>query len=85
MWQLQVEHLTPQCDVWLHRDGERLRGQGRAGVGSQWAAGQEGAVLVKALEKLSRHLRTLCMAQAAVARIWHTQAELYQNWLTETA
>lgn len=63
----------PQCDGWLYR----LRG--RADVGRQGAAGQEGVEVVEALEKLSQQLFMLCMAQAAVARIRHSQAELYQN------
>lgn len=64
---------------WLDSDGVRLRGRGRAGVGSQGTAGQEGIALVEALEMLSWHLLVLCTAQAAVARIRQTQAELYQN------
>lgn len=58
--------------------------RGRAGVGSHGAARQEGPILGETLEKLSWHLFMLCMAQAPVARIRHTQAELYQNRLTET-
>lgn len=69
----------PRCDGWSGSDGVRLRGRGRAGVGSQRTAGQEGIALAEALEKLSRHLLLLRMAQAAVARIRHAQAELYQN------
>lgn len=40
---------------------------------------QKGAALLEALKKLSQHLLLLYMAQAAVARVRHTQAELYQN------
>lgn len=35
----------PQCDGWLDSDGMKQRG--RAGEGSQRAAGQEGVALMK--------------------------------------
>lgn len=40
---------------------------------------QGGIALLETLKKLSQHLLVLCIAQAAVARVRHTQAELYQK------
>lgn len=68
---------------------EKLRGRaGRQTEGQSWCrepGGYKpgGSNVSRDFREFSWHLFMLCMAQAAIARIRHSQA-LYQNRLTET-
>lgn len=69
----------PQCNGWLDSDGVRLRGRGRAGVGSQGAVGQEGVVSVEALEKRSFH--GTCSRCVWLKLLWQELGTLRRNYI----